>query len=280
MGLDAMPKKYYAQRRGVKSEPLDFEMLKKAFLLVFEKLEAFLYFRQATGYKCVDQEEPISGVWGTDPETFFFINLRMHKLWPIRENINDYDELKLFTVIEFLYDYVSEPQTKYYHKWNDCGYHTSDYDAAKGKARYREEMNDILKDYKSGYELSESGLILERPSRGFEFIFQEIEKTGDSTNIEERINTAIVKFRRYNATLDEKKDSVRTLADVLEYMKKGGIKLPSKDDSDLFNIINNFDIRHHNRDQQGEYDKEIWYDWLFYTFLSSINVLLKLNKKS
>ncbi len=273
-----MSKKYYAQRKGAKLEPLDVEMLKKVFLLKFDKLEEEFYFRQATGWECVD-DGPISGLWGTEPEAFFFLNLRMHNLWPIRENIDSYDELKLFTVIEFLYDYVSEPQTKRYHAWNQCGYHTYDYDVEKGKLRYREEMNDILKDYKSGYELSESGQILECPPTGFENIFEEIEKTGDPKNIDERVNSAIAKFRKHSATIDEKKDAVRTLADVLEYLKKEGVTLQSKDDSDLFNIINNFDIRHHNRKQQGGYDKEIWYNWMFYTFLASINVLLKFRGK-
>ena len=69
------------------------------------------------------------------------------------------------------------------------------------------------------------------------------------------------KYRRHSATLDEKKDAVRTLGDILEYLKKEGITLPSKDESDLFNILNNFDFRHHNREQKKEYDKEIWYDW-------------------
>jgi len=89
-----------------------------------------------------------------------------------------------------------------------------------------------------------------------------------------------MRFLRSNGSVVSTKQMVRTLADVLEYLKKEGTRLPTKDDSDLFNIINNFDIRHHNRKQKGEYNKEIWYDWMFYTFLSSINVLLKLiNKK-
>ena len=50
----------------------------------------------------------------------------------------------MFTVIEFLYDYVSEPQNKWRHDWDNCGYHTDDYDNAKGKTKYREEMNDIF----------------------------------------------------------------------------------------------------------------------------------------
>lgn len=108
----AVVRKYYAERRGAKLEPMDFETLKKVFLFKFEELERDFYFREATGYECVDQGI-IHGTWGNDPEAFFFLKLRMRNIWPIRKNIVNYDELKLFTVIEFLYDYVSEPQKKW-----------------------------------------------------------------------------------------------------------------------------------------------------------------------
>ena len=146
-------------------------------------------------------------------------------------------------------------------------------------ARWRNEMNDILKHYKSGYEFSLMGEILEIPPVGLENVLTEVVTTSDPKNIDDRINSAINKYRRYGSTLDDKKDAVRTLADVLEFLKKEGINLPAKDDSDLFHIINGFDVRHHNREQQGEYDKEIWYDWMFYTFLSTIHALLKLENK-
>jgi len=89
---------------------------------------------------------------------------------------------------------------------------------------------------------------------GLETLTEEIVEATDPENIENRIHTAIIKYRRYNATLDDKKDAIRTLADVLEHLKSQDIRLPSKDDSDLFNIINNFDIRHHRRSQQSSYD--------------------------
>lgn len=272
-----MNRKYYAHRKGVKPEPLDFEGLKRVFLSIFEELDRDFYFREATGYECTD-EGVIRGIWGSDPEAFFFSRLRMSDLWPIKENIGNYSEQTLFTVVEFLYDYISEPRKKWYHSWDRCGWHTDDYDKSRAQVRYRDEINAILRDYKLGYELSVTGEILEKSPSGLETVFEEVVTTSDPKNIDDRIHAAITKYRRYNATIDDKKDAVRTLADVLEYLKKGGLKLPAKDDSDLFNIINNFDIRHHNREQQGEYTKEVWYDWMLYTFLSSINVLLKLGK--
>ena len=137
-------------------------------------------------------KETILGTWGSDPEAFFFLKLRLHDLWPIRRCIQDYDEMKLFTVAEFLYDYVSEPQEKWYHSWNDCGMHTSDYNRDKGRARYRNEMNGILKDYKSGYSLSETGEVQECPPDGLELVFEEV-KTDDPKNIDDRLRLAISK---------------------------------------------------------------------------------------
>ncbi len=139
-------------------------------------------------------------------------------------------------------------------------------------------INEILRLYDRGYQLSSDGEIVEIAPSGLEPIFEEIVQTDDPDNIDKRVNIAISKYRRYGATIDDKKDVIRSLADVLEFLRKEGHKLPSKDDDDLFNIINGFDIRHHNKNQQSGYDRDIWYDWMFYTFLASINILLKLRE--
>lgn len=273
-----MSRKYYAERHGAKIEPLDLKTLKRLFLLKFEKLEEDFYFQEATGYACVD-EGVVPGTWGTNPESYFFMNLRIHNLWPIPQNIDKYDEPVLFSIIEFLFDHVSKPLNLRYHSYNRCGWHSSIYNQAEGRLKYREEINGILKDYKSGYQLSESGEIMEIPPTGLEPVLAEVIKTVDPRNIDDRINAAKKKYLRYGALLDDKKDAIRTLADVLEFLRKEDIKLLKKDDAALFRIINCFDIRHHNREQQGAYEKEVWYDWMFYTFLSSINALLKLKSK-
>jgi hypothetical protein len=54
---------------------------------------------------------------------------------------------------------------------------------------------------------------------------------------------------------DEKQ--LENLLDVLEFLRPA-IKqhLNKKDENDIFNIAN-FGIRHHNKDQQTEYDKAI-----------------------
>ena len=272
-------KKYYAARKGIsKREPMDFQLLKKVFLRRYREFEDDLYFQEARGYYCVDKGE-VRGSWGygdRDIEASIYLELGMRGIWPIEKNIENYDEPTLFTVIEFLYDYVSEPTDEWYYDDYVCGWHSSECDREKGREKYRTKINEVLKDYDTGYELSSDGEILEIAPTGLETVFGEIVQTDDPDKIDTRRQNAISKYMGYGATISDKKEAIRELADVLEFLKKSGIRLQKKDESDLFRIINNFDIRHHNKSQQGEYDKEIWYDWMFYTFLSSINVLLKL----
>lgn len=279
-GEDIVEKKYYGERKGFhEKEPMDYHLMKRLFKSLYKQLEDDLFFSEAMGYDCVDLGKH-AGLWGHDIGAYFYRKLKRTDIWPIMGYIDDYyDEVTLFTVIEFLYDYVSEATGKHYHEWNDCGWHTSEWDKESGQQRYRDEINELLKDYKDGYALTEDGEIIELAPSGMESLIDEKIVTEDPDNIDNRIKTAKRKYLRYGASLDDKKDAVRTLADVLEFLKKSNIRLLKKDESDLFQIINSFDIRHHNKSQQGDYDKEIWYDWLFYTFLASIYVLLKLESE-
>jgi len=259
-------KKYYAVRKGIlKPEPADFRLLKNVFLRIYREFKHDHYFEEAAGYDYGGYG--VHGRWGfedSDIKASVYLELGID-IWPIEESIEWYDEPTLFTVIEFLYDNVSKTLVM-----------GNQYDRDKGREQYRVKINEILKYYDPRYELSSDGEILEIAPTGLEHIFEEIVQTDDPENIDMRRQNAISKYMRHHATISDKKDAVRELADVLEFLKKSGIRLQKKDEGDLFNIINNFDIRHHNKSQQGEYDKEMWYDWMFYTFLSSINVLLKL----
>jgi len=70
------------------------------------------------------------------------------------------------------------------------------------------------------------------------------------------------------------------LAKVLEFIRpKIKLLLTTDDENDLFNIANNFGIRHHNEIQKTDYDQEIWLDWMFYYYLSTINSIVRLINK-
>ena len=86
---------YYAARRGImNSGQMDFNKFKRVFFHIFNELENDFYFREATGYSCVDKGE-IRGIWGNDIEAYIFRELKMVNIWPIQENIEAYNDLVL-----------------------------------------------------------------------------------------------------------------------------------------------------------------------------------------
>ena len=195
--------------------------------------------------------------------------LRKDNLTPIGVRIDNYADDDLFNVIEFLYEHCSRPikEDVYHHIFNQCGWHFNSFERAPGRREYRERINDLLALYESGYELSEDGEILTLADDGLGDLFDAELPEIDAENINGRVAAAKTKFRRYRSSLDERRDAIRDLADVLEYIKpRAHAVLDSADESDLFHLANKFGIRHHNSSQKTSYSKPIWYSWMFYYY--------------
>ena len=243
---------------------------------MFSALEADGYFQEQFGYECVDAGF-VPGSVGTDLQAELTLTLRKPHLWPIQRTIDDWIEDDLFDMTEFLFDNVSKPTQRYYHDYSSCGWHCSEFDRDEGRREFRQKVNRILKSYDSGFELSEGGEVLALAPTGFEALLDAELPGADEENISIRVDAAIEKFRRHRASIEDRKDAVRDLADVLEYLRpKLKVALFSKDEQDLYNIANNFGIRHHNVDQKVGYDKAIWLSWVFYYYLATIHAAVRL----
>lgn len=270
-----MSHQYYSQRNG--SNPnLDGLPLSDTidlFLRVYNQLESEGYFTQAFGFWCIDNDH-VEGLV-KDVELEMLLSIRKKNLWPLSQYAQSYTEDDFLDVIEFLYQHVSKPIDGTMHSYGGCGMHWETFNKKDGQAVFIEKINTVLAHYKNKYELDACGQVLSKPEKGFEQIFK-ADVPSDDHNIVDRINAATTQFRRHSSTIDDRRQAVRDLADVLEYLKpKVKQLLSNKDEQDLFNIANNFGVRHHNDKQKTSYDSAIWLSWMFYFYLSTIHVVLR-----
>ncbi len=268
------PRAYYgARKNGTQSIKLDLDDMREIVLSAYQYFETAGYLVDAFGFECVDSGyEP--GYVGGNIDVFVKLTLLRKDLWPVKDFYSFYSEDDVFSMIEFLYDHVSKPQSKSYHDWNNCGYHYSDFSKHEGREEFRARLTLPLQRYGDGWELNEAGEILSMPPDGIAPLLNAKLPSKDATVIE-KVASATARYRRHASTIEEREIAVRELAGVLEWIKPQiNEALLNKDSTDLYNIANNFGIRHMNQNQKLQYDKPVWLSWMFYHYLNTINACL------
>ena len=269
-------RRYYSQRKGSQAGGIDRNILEKAFKALYFILDKESYFQEALGYHCVDQGW-VAGTLGEDPESYVYLQLRKEDLFPLSNEVEDYEEEDLFDLIEFFYDHISKPLNREYHSYNDCGWHASEFDKKQGQLRYEEEVNRLLADYRDGYVLTAAGEVEHLPDSGMAGLFERPAHPLDPANVEDRIEDAQRRFLSRHSSLNERKSAVRELADVLEILRpQVKTLLMSTDERALFNMANSFGIRHHNAVQKTKYDGETWFEWMFYIYLATLRTVSRI----
>lgn len=252
------------KNKNIKGFPLN--EFKDLFEKVFNILNRDSYFDEQIYYK--DPKEI---------ELEILLKTRKRDLWPIDKYICSYSEDDLFDIMEFLYLNVSKPieGSEDYGNW-----HWDTFNKTEGQKEYIAKINDVLSLYERPFEMSNEGEILLKTEEGFDQIFKADIPTSDE-DIKSRLESAIRLYRKHRSTLDDRRQAVRDLVDVLEYLRpKVKDLIIKKDENDLFNIANNFGIRHHNDKQKTDYDAALWLSWMFYFYLSTIHVILRKIQKS
>ena len=269
-----MTKQYYSERNNPKK--LTLIGLCTKFLSMYKLLREKDYFKEETGIygSTVPEETKHKAMLALDFQPF-----------PITEwDDKKLTEDNLFDTIEYLYDQVSKPGEKVdmvsetgYNYWDyDC------YDKEAGKKEYRDYTNSFLSRYRDGYELTYEGQILSSGSHGVRNILVADLPILGEKNIDLKMQSAILKWRNRQLSLDGRKEAIRELADVFEWLKKSkklADVLNKKDESMLFEIVNRFAIRHHNPNQLQNYDKNIWYSWIFHFYLATFHAVARMIAK-
>ncbi|HEH9439749.1 TPA: hypothetical protein SIA39_001733 [Aeromonas sobria] len=266
---------FYSQRIGTNPniDGLELKDTIDLFVRVFKQYQLDGYFDEAFGFNCVDNG--FTNGYIKDVELDILLSIRKKFLWPIPEYALTYNEDDFLDMLEYLYQKISKPIEGEMHSWGECGMHWKTFNKKDGQDEFLIKINLVLSHYKVKFELTESGEVLHKPEKGFENIFSADIPSKDD-NILKRINAATTSFRKHGANIDNKRQAVRDLADVLEYLRPQVHDfLTTKDEKDIFIIANSFGIRHHNDKQKTNYDAVIWLSWMFYYYLSTIHVILR-----
>ena len=181
-------RRYYSERTG--SAPpragFDLDELKRFFVNSYVELVSEGLFQEWLGDACVDRGV-IDGKAGRDVPLFVYRKLRKTGIWPFEQNIFVCEEDEIFDVIEFLFDHASAGVDGVHHQFNDCGWHYERFDKAKGQARFRIVMNEILADYGNGFELSVEGEILRLAEAGLDSLLSAPLPSSDFKNVTARV---------------------------------------------------------------------------------------------
>ena len=274
-----VPRQYYSVRHNPRPQvPLTLAQTKTVYAEVIADLARTGYFRDAFGSACVDDaddpaeqgQHQLSRLLGTDSP-----------IWPLaRDNEEptgaeqDWSEDLFFDVIEALHDLVARPRRR---SWHDYGQHWDyqDFARAPGQAVYRWKVNELLARSEVPLQLATDGedigrLVHAAGDDRDELVHRVLDGAIDTRD--ERAH-AVSLFRARTAGVPEKRSAIVTLAGLLEQRRKGvlEVELTKGDSGALFDIANNFDLRHRRADQRTDYDPA-FLDWIFWWYLATIEL--------
>jgi hypothetical protein len=269
-----MTRRYYSSRRQPGHITLEelYVKLRNLFLLFRDKN----YFKGKAGITKTEFPQAIM-FEAAIALTFQPFPITDTKGWMRQDLTEDH----VFDTLEFLYDHVSRPG-EIVPMTTETGFNYYDhdgYDDDIGRAEFRQMANSFLSDYRSGYELTEDGIILALGADGLRHILDADIPPYDELNVDSKVRNAITKWRNRHLSFEAKKEAIRELADVFEWLKKTkGLSavLDGKDESAIFDLANNFAIRHHNPKQETNYDPAIWYAWMFHFYLATYHAAIRL----
>jgi hypothetical protein len=272
-----MKRQYYNVRTGAQSPRFTFEETRRlvhdAYVGMAEE-----FFQEAFGKDCPDGET--YGTVGSNVRSFVLRHTRIDGVSNLAQGLlSSQDEVVLFTLIEFLDDLVSKGLKRgasRAHGYGYCGWHYEEFDKAAGQEEWRAQVRPVLANFGEGYAVTDQGEIQTLGPSGLCDIARAKLPAKTKADDIEKVEEAVRLFRHATSKRIDHVAAVRQLADVLERLRPQVKEhLLTADEAALFNIANNFAIRHHNDRQKPDYSNE-WLAWFFYQYLSTIHLVLRL----
>lgn len=273
---------YFAQRAGL-TEPTEQSQatLADAVVYLIKEMQYLGYFPKILPPACVD-DGGISAEW-LDTQIASAIGHRIQ--WPLDSHSPQLrvSEPILFSLIEFFHDHAQRPRTSWWHSFNECGFHYQQYNRESGGVVYRWRMNEVLAAHGSMFRIAREGAQRGRLVRTFsaalDTTLEQVVVERREGSPEDEVANAIELFRSRDATAPTKRAALTVLANHLEPRRVRIRAATTKNDEVyLFDIANNFAIRHRNDHQRQDYGPE-YLDWLFVNYLGMIQLIDSLDSR-
>ncbi|SDO14773.1 hypothetical protein SAMN04487897_1092 [Paenibacillus sp. yr247] len=266
---------YYSERIGIEKEKLSLKELSTVFVVIVNELTKKDYFKEFFGYED-NFGRTVEGSMGNTFENYSLAVLGRRISDPFYNLKPNYTEVDLFDAIELLHDNVT---LKTIVDEFGLGPAFAEFNITESQSVYRSKINKHLARYGSGWELLEDGTIRELVQEEFRGLVDSPIQYGEEENVDKRIRRAAKSFLKYGASELDKKAALIEIGGALEYIRTELEEFNKKATSDIFNLLNNYDLRHNNKLKHADYDVGIYYPWMFYTFLSTYNAFVMMKKK-
>lgn len=232
------------------------------------------YLDHAVPRPCVDDTGPIRQQYD-ELDDVFAEKLGIKRLW--HSTAEDLAEDDFFGMVEVVHDLVARPRRRWLHDHNNCGWHYSAFATHPAQILYRWTVNKLLRRHGIDLELAKSGedvgRLIHIPADGRADLVTRLARPGATTGpAGDAVAHATSLFRSRTATREDKRSACIALAGVLE-SRRPLLKahLLSRDEGALFQIANQFDVRHRAADQHSDYD-DAYLDWLFWWYLATVDL--------
>lgn len=274
-----IPRRYYSARRDPRAEaPLTLAQTKTGYARVVADLAGTGYFQDGFGSSCVDDgddpaeqgKKQLSSLLDTD-----------RPMWPLAGADGkltgleqDWSQDLFFDVIEALHDLVARPRWRGWHDYaQEWDY--ANFARTPGQAVYRWKVNELLARSQIPLHLANSGSdrgqMVHAAGDDRDALVEQALQTPNPTD-QDAVRHAIALFRHRAANRENKRSAVLALHRVLED-RRSLIKaeLVSKDEGALFQIANEFDLRHSGARQRTDY-QDAYLDWVFWWYLATLEL--------
>lgn len=264
---------YYGQDTA--AEGIDIESSWRRIVVDFRMAG---YLEQAAPEGCGDDPPPREQNDRLNSITRERIGLR--HVWPIttmRVAADPIPTEDFYRLVELVGDLVARPRSRQEHA--GCGWHYLEFAPEPARSLYRARLNELFDRTGVPLRMSDQGedrgrLVRVTGDARDQLVRRALAVQDDGDRAD--VAHAVRRFRDRAATRDDKRAAVVALARVLEnHRELLKDEMLSRDEGALFNIANNFDVRHRGADQRADYD-EFYLDWLFWWYLATVELIDRL----